>query len=432
MMRVLVLSNVPWDTRNSYGNTLSNWFEGWDEVEFYNVYCRSSLPVNDVCKHYYTVPPLSLIKSFFRPSKIGFRFSTGDNKAEMDSEENSLIQSVQQGNKEWVYLISDLAYSTGIWKTKFYKQFIKEANPDIFFSFGIADSFMYENYCYIKKHTNAKIVTFVADDVYGAYLNSQSLRGSLQATRFSKMIEMSDHLYGASEELCGAYQKIFKKNFSPLYKGCISISNEKQDVNDPIRIIYAGNLLWGRDAVLSEVVNSLEEINADGIKACLEIYTGSARGPEVAKKLNKGASSRICGRLAYDEIVKIQNCADVLLQVESFDKHQIDIVKYSFSTKIIDCLQAGGTMLVIGPSGISSVEYSRRIPGVIVIDDLNNLTNTLRDVFINRMSLVERSKKIRKFAIKYHSISNIRDILKNEFIKLVQGNEYENFNNRKK
>ena len=231
---------------------------------------------------------------------------------------------------------------------------------------------------------------------------------------------MSDKLYGASEELCKAYQCIFEKNFTPLYKGCLNSPNVKQSVNNPIKIIYAGNLLWGRDVVLAEIANALEEINADGVKVCLEIYTGSAITNEVAKKLNKGASSRICGRLAYDEIIKIQNCADVLLQVESFDNHQIDIVKYSFSTKIIDCLQAGGTMLVIGPSGISSVEYSRRIPGVIVIDDLNNLTYTLRDVFTNRMSLVERSKKIRKFAIKYHSISNIRDILKNEFIKMVQ------------
>lgn len=419
-MRVLVLSNVPWDTRNSYGNTLSNWFEGWDEVEFYNVYCRSSLPINDICKHYYTVPPLSVIKNFLRPSKMGFSFEMGENKTDLSHEENSLIQSAQHGNKEWMYLISDLAYSTGIWKTKSYKQFIQEANPDIFFSFGIADSFMYENYRYIKKYTNAKIVAFVADDVYGAYLNRRSLRSLLQANRFRKMIEMSDLLYGASEELCRAYQQIFKKNFSPLYKGCISISNEKQDVNDPIRIIYAGNLLWGRDAVLVEVVSALEEINADGIKARLDIYTGSTVEPEVAKKLNTGGS-RICGRLAYDEIVKIQNCADVLLQVESFDKDQIDIVKYSFSTKIIDCLQAGGTMLVIGPSGISSVEYSRRIPGVIVIDDLSLLTNTLRDVFANRMSLVERSRKIQNFAVKYHSISNIRDGLKEDFIKLIQG-----------
>ena len=130
MMRVLVLSNVPWDTRNSYGNTLSNWFEGWDEVEFYNVYCRSSLPVNDICKHYYTVPPLSVIKNFLRPSKTGFSFEIGENKTDLSKEENSLIQSAQRGNKEWMYLISDLAYSTGIWKTKRYKQFINEANQE--------------------------------------------------------------------------------------------------------------------------------------------------------------------------------------------------------------------------------------------------------------------------------------------------------------
>lgn len=59
-----------------------------------------------------------------------------------------------------MYLVTDLAYSTGVWKSAVYKRFIAEANPDIVFSFAEADAFIYENYCYLKKHTHAKIVTF--------------------------------------------------------------------------------------------------------------------------------------------------------------------------------------------------------------------------------------------------------------------------------
>ena len=418
-LRILVLSNVAWDTTNSYGNTLSNWFEGWDDAVFYNIYSRSTLPCNHICEQYYTVPPLQLIKNLLRPSMTGHCYRYDQNICIESTQETSLIHNAQRRNKKWMYFLSDIVYSTGIWKNSKYEKFIKDANPDIVFSFGIADSFIYENYCYIKQNTKAKIVTFVADDVYGAYIGCKSIRSSLQAKRFRKMIGMSDYLYGASKELCEAYQNIFNKRFIPLYKGCISLPQKTRHINDPIKIVYAGNLLWGRDDVLATLASALEEINLDGIKAIMQIYTGSNVTPEIATKLNRGKSCQICGKLAYNEILKIQNEADILLQVESFERTQIEIVKYSFSTKIIDSLQSGGVMLVIGPQGIASVEYSRNIPGVIVIDDLNELLGALNSIIQNKQELIGRAHDIRSFALTNHSIDKIRDMLKNDFIKIL-------------
>ena len=75
-MRILVLSNVPWDDRNSLGNTISNWFYGWKNTEFYCIYCRSTMPNNHVCQMHYTVPPLSLMKNMLCPSKTGLLIDT--------------------------------------------------------------------------------------------------------------------------------------------------------------------------------------------------------------------------------------------------------------------------------------------------------------------------------------------------------------------
>ena len=145
-MRVLVISNVAWDTTNSYGNTLSNWFDEWEDSVFYNIYCRSSFPINKVCKKYYTVPPLTLIKNLLHPSKTGYSIQLGEARNNNPTREDVLIQEAKQGKKEWMYLLSDLVYSSGIWKTAKYKEFIRESAPDVVFSFGIADSFIYENY----------------------------------------------------------------------------------------------------------------------------------------------------------------------------------------------------------------------------------------------------------------------------------------------
>lgn len=33
-MRVLVFSQAAWNTANSFGNTVTNWFDGWEDTHF--------------------------------------------------------------------------------------------------------------------------------------------------------------------------------------------------------------------------------------------------------------------------------------------------------------------------------------------------------------------------------------------------------------
>ena len=54
-MRILVITRNAWDDTNSIGNTMSNLFSNWDDVEFANIYFRSALPNNDICKKYYQI-----------------------------------------------------------------------------------------------------------------------------------------------------------------------------------------------------------------------------------------------------------------------------------------------------------------------------------------------------------------------------------------
>ena len=417
-MRILVISRAPWDDSNSIGNTFSNWFTDWTDTEFFGVYCRASLPDNKACHRFYTVPPLALLKNIFRPSKTGWSIDTKSEKSTIETEnEQILIQNAQQGKKEWMYLITDLAYSTGIWKSAGYKRFIAEANPDIVFSFAEADAFIYENYCYLKQHTHAKIVTFIADDTYWSYLENKTILNRLRARRFHKMMQMSDLVYGASEMMCQAYQLEFGRTVVPLYKGC-SLGLVKKFNNNPLRIVYAGNLLWGRSDILGALAEALVKVNKESTKATLEIYTGSFVTPEMESKLNRGESSRIMGRRTYEEIVQIMHNADIVLHVESFDPKTIKIVRYSFSTKIIDCMQSGTAMMVIGPAGIASVEYPRQIPGVIVVDKIEDIQHCLNDIVTNPSVLVEFAQSINNFAQKNHSIDSVRKSLHDDFIML--------------
>lgn len=78
---------------------------------------------------------------------------------------------------------------------------------------------------------------------------------------------------------------------------------------------------------------------------------------------------------------------------------KMKIIRLLFS-KIIDCLQSGSCMMAIGPENISSIEYCKKIDGVIIITDINEIYNNLYKIVNNFESLIDNAKKTYDFAKK--------------------------------
>jgi len=57
-------------------------------------------------------------------------------------------------------------------------------------------------------------------------------------------------------------------------------------------------------------------------------------------------------------------------------------------------MQSGSAMMVIGPKGIASVEYPRKIDGVFVVDDLSLIRKTLCEIVKNPHQIVNRAKHL--------------------------------------
>ncbi len=266
---------------------------------------------------------------------------------------------------------------------------------------------------FLKQNTNAKIVLFLVDNVCAKYLSGDGKEGLKEFQRLKEMFKLSEKNYGISEELRKIYGSKFGVDIAPLYKGCDFSTPVKTSAGNPVRIVYAGNLLYRRLDTLISLAKALKNINGNTQKYFLEVYSGTDISDKEKQSLNILETSQFCGSRSYDEIKEILSAADMVLHVESFEEDQIENVKYSFSTKITDCLQSGSVLTVIGPKGISSVEYSRHIPGAIVIDDTDQIQATFSELTID--SLPERACAIREFAVKYHSIDAAHKSLQEDF-----------------
>lgn len=425
-MNILVFNEAAWDDKNSFGNTVSNFFCGdvWKNDRFCNFYARKQMPDNKKEVSYYNLSASDIVKGILKLHIEGCSFTVGDNHPDKvtlgfaNNQEQKNIDKLHQKKNEFIYFGHEQIWRSRLWLNKYFKNFVEANNPDVLFAFATSPYILWPLIQYLKKHTKCKVVLLIADDVYGSYDHYVFYRRGYLKRELKKCILSADKLYGISDEMSEHYEDLFKKKVTTLYKGCDLSSKPKGYINKPLRFVYAGNLFWGRDDILAEVADAIEKQNTDVTKAVLEIYSGAAITPELKIKLNRGVSSTIMGSKPYEEIKNIMHDADIVLHVESFEDESIETVKYSLSTKIIDCLQCGSQVLGIGPSGIASIEYLKRVDGAIVIDCHEKIEEQIR-MLLNDENILEHAMQTREFAMEKHDISVVQNNLREEFKKLI-------------
>lgn len=421
-MNILIFSEAAWDDTNSFGNTVSNFFCGdtWNKDCFSNFYARNQMPNNKSIVNYYQLSAVDIVKGLTKLRISGKKFTTQNyqnlensmNLAHKD--EQKKIDKLHQNKNEFIYWGHELIWRSRLWLNRDLKKFITDNAPDILFAFATSPYILWPLIQYMKRKTNCKVVLLIADDVYGYYEKEVFYRRRYLKKNLKKCILASDILYGISDEMCELYKSRFGKDVSTLYKGCDLSIEPKQHLNHPLKFVYAGNLLWGRDETLSAVADALEKLNQNGIKARLEIYTASTITEQMKRKLNRGNTSEIKGVKPYEEIKQIMREADIVLHVESFEKKEIETVRYSFSTKIIDCIQSGTQVLGIGPKGIASIEYLKKVEGTIVVDDKTKIESTVRNIGQNENKIIKNAFCTRSYALEHHNIDDVQKKLRED------------------
>lgn len=426
-MKILVVSTSPWKNENSIGNTFSNWFEDQSDMEFSNIFFRSGMPNNTVCKDYFRITTVSNIKHCLSKEKIGTHFtcngetqkSATSDELQAEQKERRFIDFLHRHNLQFVHGLEDTVWKMGRWKNSKLLNYVKEYDPDIIFSFALGsnpDALMLQ---YLKEHSRAKLVLYVADDVHAHYSIKRNAISKRRKKNLSNIINTADLLYTASQEMAEKYARLYGRTFYPLYKGCDLQQPPKATVNQPIKLVYAGNIQLGRDEILANLAASIQRLNTDQPKAMLEIYSNNTVTEDMQSRLSIPGCSALCKPLPYAQIKKKLSEADIVLHVESFAEEHTQYTRFSFSTKIIDCLQSGSVLMVIGPAGLSSVEYPRRIPGAIVVDNLGLLDSVLNGIVSAPEKLPVQAASIRKFAEEHHQIHRVRERLHQDFSSLL-------------
>ena len=227
------------------------------------------------------------------------------------------------------------------------------------------------------------------------------------------MAKLTDEFLAISPYTKKEADSFFKINSTVITK---PLSKEptvtEYDGHFPIKMVYTGNLLIGRDQSLIRLCRALKEINSNGDKVCLDVYTQTVLPENVLAELESGFC-RIHKPISQHEALQKQNEADVLLFLEDIDGKDAKVARLSFSTKITDYLSAGKCIFAIGNSDTAPMQYFIENDAAIVCDSDEKILSGLQGIMNNAHTVTEYAERAAKAGKNNHDPEKIRELLFN-------------------
>ena len=382
------------------------------------LYIRADKSDSKAASRYFHIIEGRVMKSILHPSiQTGEEFRPEDVSVSEASEDESAEESRYSKFKRhrWgIFLFArEFVWKLGHWKSKELDAFLDDYKPEVLIC--PIESYIHFNTLneYIIKHCNPKVIGFLWDDNF-TYKQSQNLSHQLHRVwlrrSVRRMVNKCQTVFALSPKMKEECDKEFRINSQLLTKPIFSQDEFKPYViGCPIKMLYTGNLFVGRDKTMMVIADALREVNKDGIKVILDIYTKSELSEKDRACIEIESVCRLHKPIPQSEVFMLQEKADVLLFAESLDRKKNQGARLSFSTKITDYFRAGKCIWAVGSPTLGPIDYLQRMDAAIIGTDYDSVIRSLTTIVSNPQIVKEYAEKGFDCGQKYH---NGEDILR--------------------
>ena len=424
--RVLVSTVPSW---NSIDNTFSSLFQDYDKTKLSCLYIRADKSDSQSCDRYFHIYEGRVLKSILDRNIITgeeYVLTDDDRKASLNDSEEVMTESNRynffRGFYSYTfYLIRELIWLFGRWNTKELNKFVDSVDPEVFI-FPI-ESYIHldriNEYIIKKKHPR-KVIGFLWDDNFTYRQHPYNL--SYRLHRFwlrrhvRRLVSQCDTIFVLSPKMKSECDAEFGTDSVLLTKPIFN--NGKYEYNgpqNPLRMLYTGTMLIGRDKTILNVSDAIRRVNAQGTRVVLDIYSDTVLPHTMKQKIEKGGFCTIHGRISQTEVLEKQKQADILLFVESLSGKNLT-ARLSFSTKLTDYFSAGRCIWAVGNEDLGPIEYLRNNDSGLVSTDIRSLNNTLDRIVAAPEIVEEYARKSFDCGIKNHDADSILKRFRDEIV----------------
>lgn len=389
--RLLIVGTTPYSTKDQ-SRSFDAFFHYWEKENIAQIFCKPQSPVKGHCGTLLQITDYRMLQRW-----KGKKIDTGKvyNYDDLpDSNESALRTDETQYAPEaykfglrhspLTHLLRGLLWQKKFWCTDALNKWLDEFKPEcVFLSFS-DDYFIPEIALYVAERYNIPIVNSILDDYYFNMEKSLNPLYWLYKLTYKKLIRKVLRHKGSaiyiSDKIRDKYNGDLGLDGETVYLTSTVKRKPFVPVNEENPLItYFGNIGMGRNYSLNDIGEALGQINPH---YRIEVYSGS-KDPQQYEIFNTNQNVFYGGSIPYESVQEKMQNSDVTVIVEGFEEKDINLSRYSLSTKAADALASGATILTYGSQECGIVEYMQSTKASFVCTDKTQLVDTIRQMLVN-------------------------------------------------
>lgn len=409
MSKILILSIPP--TNKNGSNTYEMIFHTISKkYKLTFLCCRDGENNSDTFEHIYTLSERKAIKSLFN-RKIDVFEKTNN----LSSTNNQLSLYKKNNHFHNIKRIArDIIWSLSNWKKSSLKRFLLEEKFDYIVASTEGYHYFLRILNYICKISNARLILYTWDDNF-SYKQQQisplfyiyrfvtrKLLRKISKKYLYKSISISEKTKIESDKFLNTKSLIIKKPIHQL--------ESKNKSNKIIKLIYAGNLLNGRDKTILRIAKILQDKQFGGTE--LHIYSNFSN--KFKSKLLSYNNVFINKPVNHAKLLDKELVSDIGLMIESLSFTKRKISRLSLSTKFSDYINTNLPILaIIDDKSATAYEINN--------NDLGLVISNKKDIKNGLLKMIERCRNGQyEDIINQYALNNDIEKQKKEIEKLFQ------------
>lgn len=419
--RVLIVGTVPYN-KKSTSRAFESYFCNWEKENLAQIFSNTKHPAKGHCGTLFQITDQRLVKRRFnRLLDTGVIFydkdlqdEWADNSLEVNSSIFSKLYSWGTKKKPIVYLIRRYVWNKKYWCTKKLNSWLEKFNPEcVFLSFS-DDFFISQIALYVAERFNIPIVSSIGDDYFFNIKFSISPFYFIYKLQYRKLIRKVFQHRGSAiyigDKIKDKYNQYFGLDGETVYLTSSIQRREFMEINNECPVVsYFGNIRLGRNHSLNDIGYALGKIKSNYI---LDIYSNECDS-KYYKMLVENKNIRFHGSIPYSEVQKRTVQSDIVVVVEGFKKKDVDITRYSLSTKVADCLASGANILAYGSIECGAIEYAASTGCIETCSEREKLVKVIRHLIQDAKYQKQNYEKAILITEKNHRLDNSTEIFEN-------------------
>lgn len=413
MINKILITSIPSWNQKSGSNTFSSLFEMFEQEKLANIYISDSIPDSHVCSRYFHINEMAVVKSVLKRC-----LQTGQEViAENTGNAHSDVSMKKQVKRLRIFLWArELAWKIGCWKSKELTDFLDDFHPDVLV-FPI-ESYPYFNRLnqYIINHCQPKkVVGYLWDDNFTYKQHPYNLFFKLERfvlrNQVRKLVASCTDVLAISPKMKEECDREFGVNSIVLTKPIFNYEKFHEfKVDSPIRMLYTGKLIIGREHTIAKVAAAIKKINKDGQKVVLDVYTQTVLTKKMRKQIEVPGCCVLHAPVSQSEVVRLQKGADVLLFVESLSNRDLT-ARLSFSTKLTDYFAAGKCVWGVGNADLGPIDYIKSENAGFVSSNEIEIIKVLNKIVSNPNIICKKAKRGYECGMRNHNRDKVMKTL---------------------